>query len=84
MPTLSGSVRLRVAPGTGSGRKLRVKGAGVKRKDVTGDLIVTVEVAVPQRLSPEGQQALTAFAAVQTEDPRPAITRALRAASATS
>ncbi|QNK81439.1 molecular chaperone DnaJ [Nakamurella sp. PAMC28650] len=77
VPTLTGSVRLRVAPGTASGRKLRVKGAGVKRKDVTGDLIVTVEVAVPQKLSTEAAAAMEAFAAAQTEDPRPAITRAL-------
>ena len=71
-------------PGTASGRKLRVKGAGVKRKDVTGDLIVTVEVAVPQKLSAEATEALEAFAAAQTDDPRPAITRALKAAQASS
>ncbi|MET3804610.1 molecular chaperone DnaJ [Nakamurella sp. UYEF19] len=81
VPTLSGSVRLRVAPGTASGRKLRVKGAGVKRKDVIGDLIVTVEIAVPQRLSPEATAAIEAFAAEQTEDPRAAITRALQASA---
>ena len=84
VPTLTGAVRLRVSPGTASGRKLRVKGAGVKRKDVVGDLIVTVEVAVPQRLSPQGQQALEAFAAAAPEDPRPAITRALQASEAKS
>jgi len=84
VPTLTGAVRLRVSPGTASGRKLRVKGAGVKRKDVVGDLIVTVEVAVPQRMSPPAQQALEAFAAAQPEDPRPAITRALQATEASS
>jgi len=84
VPTLTGSVRLRVAPGTASGRKLRVKGAGVKRKDVVGDLIVTVEVAVPQKLSTQAAQALEAFAAAQSEDPRPAITRALKAGQAAS
>ena len=84
VPTLDGSVRLRVAPGTATGRKLRVKGAGVKRKDSTGDLIVTVEVAVPQKLSDEAKAALEAYAAEQTEDPRPAISRALRAATSAS
>ena len=84
VPTLTGSVRLRVAPGTATGRKLRVKGAGVKRKDNTGDLIVTVEVAVPQKLSAEGKAALEAYAAAETEDPRPAISRALRATTSTS
>ena len=79
VPTLSGSVRLRVAPGTASGRKLRVKGAGVKRKDSVGDLIVTVEIAVPQKLSVEAKDAIEAFAAAETIDPRPAISKAIAA-----
>ena len=69
---------LRVPAGTSSGRKFRVKGAGVQRKNITGDLIVTVEVAVPQRLSAEAKAALETFAKAQREDPRQAITRALR------
>ncbi len=84
VPTLTGSVRLRVSAGTATGRKLRVKGAGVKRKDSTGDLIVTVEVAVPQRVSDEAKAALEAYAAAATDDPRPAISRALRATTSTS
>ncbi|GGM14383.1 molecular chaperone DnaJ [Nakamurella endophytica] len=77
VPTLGAPVTLRVAPGTASGRKLRVKGGGVKKKDSTGDLIVTVEVAVPQKLSAEAQEALRAYAAAQQADPRPAIIRAV-------
>jgi molecular chaperone DnaJ len=56
-----------------------VKGAGVSRKGVVGDLIVTVDVAVPQKLSGEARATLEAFAKAQTADPREAITRALRA-----
>lgn len=78
VPTLDGSVRLKVPAGTGSGRKLRVKGAGVHRKDSRGDLIVTVEVAVPQRVSDEAVEALQQFADAVDEDPRPAITRAVQ------
>ncbi len=78
VPTLSGSVSLRVPPGTANGRKFRVKGAGVTRKGVTGDLIVSVDVAVPQKLSGAAKDALEAFATAQTADPREAITRALR------
>ncbi|HEY5879120.1 MAG TPA: molecular chaperone DnaJ [Nakamurella sp.] len=78
VPTLTGSVSLRVPAGTGSGRKFRVKGGGVTRKGVPGDLIVTVDVAVPQKLSGEAKSALEAFAKAQTADPREAITRALR------
>jgi molecular chaperone DnaJ len=78
VPTLAGSVSLRVPPGTSNGRKFRVKGAGVTRKAATGDLIVTVDVAVPQKLSSEARSALEAFAKAQTADPREGITRALR------
>ncbi len=78
VPTLTGSVSLRVPAGTSNGRKFRVKGAGVTRKDVTGDLIVTVDVAVPQKLSSDAKAALEGFAKAQTADPREAITRALR------
>lgn len=78
VPTLTGSVSLRVPAGTANGRKFRVKGAGVTRKGVTGDLIVSVDVAVPQKLSGEAKAALETFAAAQTADPREAISRALR------
>jgi len=79
VPTLKSSVSLRVPPGTTNGRKFRVKGAGVQRKDIVGDLIVTVEVAVPQRLTAKAEEALEAFAKAQGADPREAITRALQA-----
>jgi len=79
VPTLTGVVSLRVSAGTSNGRKFRVKGAGVQRKESTGDLIITVEIAVPQRLSAEAKSALEAFAQAQTADPREAITRAVRA-----
>jgi len=74
VPTLTGAVSLKVPAGTASGRRFRVKGRGVVAKQRTGDLLVTVEVAVPQNLSTEARQALEAYAAAQTEDPRPRIT----------
>jgi molecular chaperone DnaJ len=84
VPTLSGVVSLRVPAGTSNGRKFRVKGAGVQRKDSTGDLIVTVEIAVPQRLTAKAEEALETFAKAQTADPREAITRALQARNGAS
>lgn len=84
VPTLDGSVALRIAPGTSSGRTLRVRGRGApKRGGGNGDLLVTVEVAVPQSMSAEARQALEAYARAQTDDPRPDITAALGAAAAT-
>jgi molecular chaperone DnaJ len=79
-----GPVKLRLAEGTQSGRVMRVRGRGVRRKDGTrGDLLVTVEVAVPQRLSQEAKDALTAYAAATAgTDPRADLTaRATAAAS---
>ncbi|HMG44924.1 MAG TPA: molecular chaperone DnaJ [Acidimicrobiales bacterium] len=64
VPTLEGStVRLRVPPGTRSGRTFRVKGRGVKSKKEAGDLLVTVEVAVPQKLTAAQRKAVEALAA---------------------
>lgn len=77
VPTLDGSVGLKVAPGTPSGRTLRVRGRGVSRRGGTGDLLVTVEVAVPSHLDRNAREALERFVATQTDDPRPQITAAL-------
>jgi molecular chaperone DnaJ len=64
VPTLDGAVTLRVPPGTPSGRTLRARGKGVVRRDGTaGDLLVTVEVVVPAKVSAEARDALEAFAA---------------------
>ncbi len=77
VPTLDGAVSLRVAPGTPSGQTLRVRGRGVTTAKNVGDLLVTVEVAVPQKLSHEAREALEKYAATQAEDPRPQITAVL-------
>jgi len=58
VPTLDGRVTLRVPPGTSSGRTFRVKGKGVATGKGTGDLLVTVELAVPKDLSPEARSLL--------------------------
>jgi molecular chaperone DnaJ len=64
VPTLDGTVTLRVPPGTPSGRTLRARGKGVSRRNgQVGDLLVTVEVVVPSRVSAEAREALEKFAA---------------------
>lgn len=71
VPTLDGSVTLKVPPGTSPGRTFRVKGRGFPGKaGAVGDLLVTVEVQVPAVLTPEQRAALEAFAALDTTDPR--------------
>jgi molecular chaperone DnaJ len=64
VPTLDGgSVRLRIPSGTRSGRTFRVKAKGVATPKGTGDLLATVEVAVPSKLSSAERKALEAFQA---------------------
>jgi molecular chaperone DnaJ len=73
VPTFDGSsVTVKLPPGTPSGRTLRVKGKGVKRKDGTvGDLLVTVSVTVPQKLDGAAREAVEAYAAATAgDDPR--------------
>jgi molecular chaperone DnaJ len=71
VPTLDGStVTVRIPPGTPSGKTLRVRGRGVGTANKTGDLLVTVEVAVPRRLSSAQRKAVESLAALIDESPR--------------
>lgn len=63
VPTVDGdTVKVRVPAGTPSGRTLRVKGKGVKTSKGTGDLLVTIDVAVPKNLNKDAEAAVKAFA----------------------
>ncbi len=72
VPTLGGDpVRLRVAPGTPSGRVLRVKGRGIQTSKGTGDLLAEVQVAVPTHLDDAAREALERFRELEPkENPR--------------
>lgn len=80
VPTLDGStVRVKVPPGTPSGRTFRVKGRGAPVPGTPGDLMVTVEVAVPRALDAEARAAVEAFAAATAgEDPRAGLYESAR------
>lgn len=69
VPTLDGDpVTVRIPAGTRSGRTFRVRGKGVTpRSGEPGDLLVTVEVAVPSSLSSAERKAIEALAAVEPE-----------------
>lgn len=51
IPTLDGSVRLKLPERTSSGQKFRLAGQGLKRNGKTGDMIITVSIEIPKRLS---------------------------------
>jgi molecular chaperone DnaJ len=69
VPTLGGDdVVVRLAPGTPNGKVLRVKERGVKKDFQTGDLLITVEVQVPQRIDGKAKAALEEFAELTRAD----------------
>ena len=53
---------IRIPPGTSAGKRLRVPGQGIKKDDRTGDLIVQVDVVVPEKLTEEQEKAMKEFA----------------------
>jgi molecular chaperone DnaJ len=71
VPTLAGKpVTIKVPAGTSSGTVLRVRGRGIETRKGQGDLLVTVEVAVPGELNDEQRQAVEAFASATEGSPR--------------
>ncbi|MEW2630388.1 molecular chaperone DnaJ [Streptomyces sp. NPDC048389] len=83
VPTLGGPpVTLKLPAGTPNGRTMRARGKGAVRKDGTrGDLLVTVEVAVPRELSDKAKEALVAYReATADEDPRAELFQAAKGA----
>ncbi|MFE7136027.1 molecular chaperone DnaJ [Streptomyces sp. NPDC057638] len=83
VPTLGGPpVTLKLPAGTPNGRTMRARGKGAVRKDGTrGDLLVTVEVAVPQDLSDKAKEALEAYReATADADPRAELFQAAKGA----
>ena len=71
IPTYDHStVTLKIPPGTKSGTTFRVKGRGVATMKSTGDLLVTLEIAVPAELSPKERAAIEALSEVTDWSPR--------------
>ncbi|MED5802783.1 molecular chaperone DnaJ [Gordonia sp. Z-3] len=74
VPTLDGSVGVKIPANTSDGRTLRVRGRGVpKRSGGAGDLLVTVKVAVPPKLDDDAVEAMRRYAAAEKAagfDPR--------------
>ncbi|WP_052847703.1 molecular chaperone DnaJ [Streptomyces avicenniae] len=81
VPTLGGPpVTLKLPPGTPPGRTMRARGKGAVRKDGTrGDLLVTVEVAVPREVGDDARKALDEYrTAMAGEDPRAGLFEAAK------
>jgi molecular chaperone DnaJ len=77
VPVLDGpAVTIRIPAGTKTGAKFRARGKGVVRPEKSGDLIVSVDIAVPKDLTPAAQKALDEFTDATAEfDPREELMR---------
>ena len=72
-----GTVSVKIPPGTPSGRTLRVRGKGLVTKKSTGDLHVTVQVAVPTHVEGAARKAVEDLrSALAEEDPRAGLAEA--------
>ncbi len=70
VPTLNGPVTLKVPAGTPNGKTFRVRGKGAPKQGGHGDLLVTVNVDVPDKLSREEKQLLKQLQDAQKDSPR--------------
>jgi molecular chaperone DnaJ len=71
VPTLNGAVTLKVPAGTRNGRTFRIRGKGSPRPGGgRGDLLVTVQIEVPSRLSREERNLLKQLQEASRESPR--------------
>ncbi len=69
--TMDGTVTLSVPKGSQNGRKLRLRGKGLpKRNGTAGDIIVELEVRIPDSLSAEEERLLLQIASLSTFSPR--------------
>ena len=74
VPTLNGPVTLKVPAGTPSGKTFRIRGKGApKKKGGHGDLLATVEVDVPGKLTREQKKLVEQLREATPESPRGAM-----------
>ncbi len=71
VPTLNGGVKVKIPSGTPTGKTFRVRGKGIEpEKGKSGDLLVTVQVAVPNKVSKAEKNLLEELAEHETTDVR--------------
>lgn len=71
VPTMDGSVNIKIPPGTQTGQKLRVRGRGLpQRTGPAGDLIVVAQIEVPGEITDEERKLWTQLAGISKFQPR--------------
>ncbi|MBR6273039.1 MAG: molecular chaperone DnaJ [Bacteroidales bacterium] len=73
VPTVSGKVRVKIAPGTQSGKVLRLRGKGLPNVNSygSGDLLVYVNVWIPKRVSKDEEKTLQNLSKSESFKPTP-------------
>jgi DnaJ-class molecular chaperone len=70
VPTLDGLVELSIPPGTNGGQTFRLKGKGLPTKKLAGDLLLTVQIVLPEQIDSELEQFLRKWRTSKPYDPR--------------
>lgn len=70
VPTLDGEVSLTLPRGAKSGAKLRLRGKGVPKTDGAGDMIVTVQIRLPDVENEAAERAVDELERLYSESPR--------------
>ena len=70
VPTLYGKIKLNIPANSQSGKKLRIKGKGLKTKSTQGDMVAILNIEIPTKQSDEAHQLWQQLAALESENPR--------------
>jgi molecular chaperone DnaJ len=74
VPTIGGKVKIKIEPGTQSGKVLRLKGKGLpslNKWETKGDLLITIRVWTPKNLTKEEKAMLQKMGPSQNFQPNP-------------
>jgi molecular chaperone DnaJ len=80
VPSLDGTARVRIPPGTQSGQRFRVRERGIAspRDGRRGDLVVEVQLVLPKMLDERSKELLREFGRINTEDVRRSVNEVSR------
>ncbi|SER42918.1 DnaJ domain-containing protein [Tranquillimonas rosea] len=75
VPTIWGDVSMRIPKGASSGRRLRLKGKGIKAKAETGDQVVRLRIVLPEKIDPDMEELALRWRKQAGFDPRAELRR---------
>jgi len=73
VPTIDGRVALAIPKGASSGRVLRLRGRGVRKRDRTGDQLVTLRIVMPPKIDDELETFFKGWRGKHAYDPRKGV-----------